>query len=60
MIRDFLNKIGCSGKRFPPRRRSTQEAALPRKLTKLLVSGPAGGTDPVLWTLLLSDTRKRR
>lgn len=26
---------------------------LSRDLTALLVSGPVGGTDPVLWTLLL-------
>lgn len=59
MIRDFLNKIGCCGRQFPPRRLGTRETALPRNLTKLLVSGPAGGTDPVLWTLLLRDTPKR-
>ncbi len=60
MIRDFLNKFGRSGKRFSPRRPGGCEAALPLNLTRFLVSGPASGTDPVLWTLLLNKTPKRR
>jgi len=37
----------------PARRRPGRE--LSRDLVALLVSGPCGGTDQVLWTLLLGD-----
>jgi hypothetical protein len=34
---------------------SPRRARLPRDLTTMLISGPAGATDPVLWTLLLRE-----
>jgi len=42
------------GENFKGGRPSPGRATLSREVTTLLVSGPAGGTDPVLWTLLLS------
>ncbi|NIA69108.1 hypothetical protein HBA54_10965 [Pelagibius litoralis] len=41
----------CTGPRKPP----VSRRGLPRNLVTMLTSGPPGGTDPVLWTLLLSD-----
>ena len=42
------------GEIFKDRPQPPERTALSRDLTALLVSGPAGATDPVLWTLLLS------
>ena len=42
------------GEKFNDRRPVPERSELSRELTALLVSGPAGATDPVLWTLLLS------
>ena len=38
----------------------TAGAGLPRDLMRMLVSGPVGVSDPVLWTLLLRDHADRR
>lgn len=43
-----------SRKNLKEHRPPPERAKLSRDLTALLVSGPAGATDPVLWTLLLS------
>lgn len=45
MDREILNNVEARG--------------LSRRLQALPVSGPAGGTDPVLWTLLLRDRPAR-
>ena len=42
------------GEKFNDRRPLPERRDLSRELTALLVSGPAGAMDPVLWTLLLS------
>lgn len=60
MLRDFFNRFRKTAK---PRRECPQARVapeMPRKLMKLLVSGPAGGTDPALWTLLLRDPPQGR
>ena len=36
-------------------RRPPSNEGLPRDLTGMLVAGPLGGTEPVLWTLLLHN-----
>ncbi|WP_299617230.1 hypothetical protein [Pelagibius sp.] len=36
-------------------RRPPSKDGLPRDLTGMLIGGPLGGSDPVLWTLLLHN-----
>lgn len=50
MFGRFFNRTGQTER---PRHRPCIKAGLSRNLVKLLVSGPIGGTDAALWTLLL-------
>ena len=52
---DFSNSMPMVGEIFKYGRQRPEPLQLSRDLTALLVSGPAGGTDPVLWTLLLQE-----
>jgi hypothetical protein len=60
MFRDFFNRNRKAAQARPQQPQATATAEVSRKLMKLLVSGPAGGTDPALWTLLLRDPPQRR
>ena len=51
ILKSFVDAIG------PVRemRRPPSKDGLPRDLTGMLIGGPLGGSDPVLWTLLLHN-----
>jgi len=61
MIRDIFKAIR-RGAATVPRQPvpPPARAGLSRDLMRMLVSGPVGVSDPVLWTLLLRDHADRR
>jgi hypothetical protein len=61
MIRDIFKVIRLGAATVPRQPvPPTARAGLTRDLMRMLVSGPVGVSDPVLWTLLLRDHADRR
>ena len=65
MAANTANSMLMSGRNFnglaagrgaaPPQRPPKSRRELSQELMTMLVAGPSGGTDPVLWTLLLRE-----
>jgi len=53
MFRRIFKRIMGTAGHARPWRQTPAEGELPRRIMTLLISGPAGGTDPVLHALLL-------
>ena len=60
MLGDFFNRISAGMRPTSRSCRPPLRRGLSRDLVTLLVSGPVGGTEQVLWTLLLRDQPEHR